>query len=182
MKTLLLLRHAKSSWKDPSLNDFDRPLNDRGKKAAQLIGQLLSQHKPPIDLIVSSPAIRARQTVEQLMRSGRLTPDVRFDQRIYEASAVRLLEVVSQFEDEKKCVLLVGHNPGLEDLLELLTSTFQHMPTASLAELTLNFKKWEKNVGNVTLKSFIKPKEIKSDLNGKSRAVSRPKTQARANS
>ena len=74
MKSLLLLRHAKSSWKDVSLSDFDRPLNDRGRKAAQLIGKELAKHKPPIDLIVSSPAVRARQTVERVMRAGMLTP------------------------------------------------------------------------------------------------------------
>jgi phosphohistidine phosphatase len=181
MKSLLLLRHAKSSWKDVSLNDFDRPLNDRGRKAAQLIGKELADRRPPIDLIVSSPAIRARQTVERVVRAGMLTAEVRFDQRIYEASAVRLLEVVSQFDDEKKCILLVGHNPGLEDLLTLLTNNIQHMPTGGLAVLSLNFKKWEKIVsGKVELRDFVKPKELKASADEKSSARSATKSRSRA--
>lgn len=183
MKSLLLLRHAKSSWKDVSLSDFDRPLNDRGRKAAQLIGKELAKHKPPIDLIVSSPAVRARQTVERVMRAGMLTPEVRFDQRIYEASAVRLLEVASQFDDEKKCVLLVGHNPGLEDLLALLTGNIQHMPTCGLAVLSLNFKKWEKILsGKVELTEFVKPKELKELVNEKTGARTASKSRVRAES
>jgi phosphohistidine phosphatase len=181
MKTLLLLRHAKSSWKDTGLSDFDRPLNDRGRKAAQLIGGVLATIKP-VELVVSSPAVRARQTVERVLQSAMLTPEVRFDQRIYEATSVRLLEVVSQFEDEKQCVMLVGHNPGLEDLLGFLTGTPQHMPTAGLAVLSLNFKKWEKIMsGKVTLTDFIKPKNLKTTGNHES-ASRASKKQVRAGS
>jgi phosphohistidine phosphatase len=182
MKNLFLLRHAKSSWKDSALNDFDRPLNDRGRKAAELMGKVLAARKAGIELIVSSPAVRTRQTVERVVSSSMLAPEIRFDQRIYEASAVRLLEVLSQLDDERKSVMLVGHNPGLEELLALLTGVDQHMPTGSLAVLTLSFKKWEKIMsGRVILKEFIKPKELKSAEHEKPGASRKsPKTGARS--
>src|SRR5216684_7088 len=118
MKTLLLLRHAKSSWKDTSLRDFDRPLNNRGIEAAQLIGKYTHQKKIQTELAISSPAERARQTAELVMKSARLKAELRFDERIYEASVARLLEVVSQIEDSANTVILVGHNPGFEGLFE----------------------------------------------------------------
>src|SRR5687768_9352143 len=110
MKTLLLLRHAKSSWKDAALEDFERPLNDRGRKAAEMIGKFITKQDVAIDLVISSPAVRARQTVELVLRSARGSPELRFDQRVYEATPERLLEIASQIEDERKSVLLVGHN------------------------------------------------------------------------
>lgn len=163
MKTLLLLRHAKSSWKDPDLADFERPLNDRGRKAAEMIGRFIAKQNVAIDLVISSPALRARQTIELALRSAKRSPEVRFDQRIYEASSTRLLEIVSQIEDDRKAVLLVGHNPGMEELLTLLVGSEQHMSTASLARVSLGSKKWDKVMaGKGTLDSLVKAKELKT--------------------
>src|SRR2546423_6386227 len=111
MKTLFLLRHAKSSWKDESLPDFERPLNRRGKEASEQIGRYMKKELIAPELILSSPAVRARETVERVSKAAKLNVEVRFDQRIYEAGGLRLLEVVSQIENERKTVLLVGHNP-----------------------------------------------------------------------
>ncbi|CAN5661497.1 histidine phosphatase family protein [soil metagenome] len=161
MKTLLLLRHAKSSWKDPSLPDFERPLNERGRKAAELLGKLIAKQDITIDLVISSPAVRARQTIDLLLRAARRSPELRFDQRVYEASPTRLLEVLSQIEDDRKSVLLVGHNPGMEELLALLVGVEQHMPTASMAKVLLTSKKWERILTEKgVLDSFVKAKDL----------------------
>lgn len=164
MKTLLLLRHAKSSWKDTSLRDFDRPLNNRGTEAAQLIGKYTHQKKIQADLTISSPAQRARQTAELVMKSARLKVELRFDERIYEASARRLLEVVSQIEDSANTVILVGHNPGFEALFEALTGEKRNLPTASLACIELGVEKWSKvRAGVGHLKWLATPRELKRD-------------------
>lgn len=164
MKNLLLLRHAKSSWKDPDLGDFERPLNERGRKAAALLGRYIAQENVNIDLVVSSPAVRARQTIELVLRSAKRSVELRFDQLIYEASPARLLEIISQVEDERKSVLLVGHNPGMEELLALLVGGEQPMPTASLARLVLHSKKWDKvSSAKSELSSFVKAKDLKPD-------------------
>lgn len=164
MKNLLLLRHAKSSWKDPDLADFERPLNDRGRKAAALLGRYIAQQNLSIDLVISSPAARARQTIELVLRSAKRSVELRFDQLIYEASPTRLLEIISQIEDERKSVLLVGHNPGMEELLALLVGGEQHMPTGSLARVLLHSKRWDKVPGGkAELNSFVKAKDLKPD-------------------
>jgi phosphohistidine phosphatase len=164
MKTLLLLRHAKSSKNDPALHDFDRPLNARGLEAAELIGQTMQKQQIEPELIVSSPAQRARQTAEIAIVAGKLTGELRFDQRIYEASVKRLLEVVSQIEDRFGSVMLVGHNPGFEELLETLIGEAREMPTASLTRIGLPVEKWtDVQPGSGTLGWLIEPKKIKQD-------------------
>jgi phosphohistidine phosphatase len=142
MKTLFLLRHAKSSWKDESLPDFERPLNRRGKQACETVGHYLKHELIVPDLILSSPAVRARETTERVSKAAKLNVEIRFDQRIYEAGGLRLLEVVSQIENERKTVLLVGHNPGMEELLMLLTGSSENFSTAALARLEIKSSKW----------------------------------------
>jgi phosphohistidine phosphatase len=162
MKTLLLLRHAKSDWDDPGLKDFERPLNKRGLKAAQAVGSFLRRQKAQPQLILSSPAERARQTTLLVMESVKLTTvDLRYDERIYEASTERLIEVLSQIEDTAEVVMLVGHNPGFEELLEHLTGEAQRMPTAALACLNLNLEKWGKVRENCArLEWLVKPRDL----------------------
>ncbi|MFN2510759.1 MAG: histidine phosphatase family protein [Pyrinomonadaceae bacterium] len=165
MKTLLLLRHAKSSWKDAAVADFERPLNDRGRKAADLVGKFIAKQNVTIDLVISSPAVRARQTIELVLRAAKRSPELRFDQRVYEASPTRLLEITSQIEDDRKSVLLVGHNPGMEELLTLLVGVEQHMPTASLAKVVLSSKKWDKILAEKgVLESFVRARELKPEV------------------
>ena len=144
MKTLLLLRHAKSSWKAGNVKDFDRPLNQRGLKAAPQVGKSLRKRKLKLDLVLSSPAERARQTTQLMLESARLNVELRYDERIYEASAARLLEVIAQIEDSANVAMLVGHNPGMEDLLKVLTGEERHLSTAALACIELNVEKWSK--------------------------------------
>lgn len=144
MKTIHLLRHAKSSWKDSDLSDFERPLNGRGREAAPLVGQFILQKKIRPELILSSPAQRARETAQLVIRAAKLSGELRFDERIYEADAARLLEVVSQIEESVGVALVVGHNPGMEDLVETLTGETHSMPTAALARIILDVEKWSK--------------------------------------
>lgn len=144
MKTIHLLRHAKSSWKDSDLSDFERPLNGRGREAAPLVGQFILQNKIRPDLILSSPAERARETATLVIKAAKLSAELRFDERIYEASAARLLDVVSQIDESVGVAMLVGHNPGMEDLLETLTGERHSMPTAALARIILDVEKWSK--------------------------------------
>ena len=164
MMTLLLLRHAKSSRDEPSLEDFDRPLNERGKKDAQLIGKYVRKRKIKADLVISSPAERARQTTELVLKSAGLKVELRFDKRIYDAGVSRLLKVVSQIEDAANTVMLVGHNPGFEELFEALTGEARNLPTASLACIELSVEKWSKVLAGVGhLKWLVAPKELRRD-------------------
>lgn len=164
MKTLLLLRHAKSSKEDTSLKDFDRPLNERGIKDALLIGKYIRQKKIHTDLVIGSPAERARQTATLVMRSAGLKVELRFDERIYEASVGRLLEVMPQIEDTANAVILVGHNPGFGELFGALTGEARDLPTASLACIELGVEKWSKvRAGVGHLKWLIAPKELRRD-------------------
>ena len=142
MKTLLLLRHAKSSRDDPTLNDFDRALNDRGKDDAKLIGRFIRREQLAIDLIVSSPAKRARRTTESVLKTAELPHQPMFDERIYEAGIDQLLTVVSQIESSHNVALMVGHNPGFEDLLISLTDHAARLPTAALACIDLDIREW----------------------------------------
>jgi phosphohistidine phosphatase len=161
MKTLFILRHAKSSWKDDSLKDFDRPLNSRGRKAAELIGTLMRKEKLTPDLVLSSPAVRARETIEIVMKTARLSAELRYDQRIYEAGPLRLLEVISQIEEDKSSVLLVGHNPGLEELLQVLTGSAEHIATGTLGKIDLKASKWSKTLEDKgSLDWLVKAKEL----------------------
>lgn len=161
MKTLLLLRHAKSDWDDPGLTDFERPLNKRGQKAAPAIGDFLREQKVKPHLILSSPAERARQTTLLMIESAKLTADLRYDERIYEASLERLMEVLSQIEDTAEVVMLVGHNPGVEKLLAHLTGEAQKMPTAALACFNLNLEKWSKvKEHSAQLEWLVKPRDL----------------------
>jgi phosphohistidine phosphatase len=162
MKTLLLLRHAKSSHEDESLRDFDRPLNERGVGDAKLIGDLIRKKKIKPDLIVGSPAERARQTADLALKSARLKVEMKFDKRIYEASPDVLVKVLSQIKDTSNTVMLVGHNPGFEELLETLTGEAPTLPTASLAWVDLDVDEWNKvRAGSGHLKYRVTPRELK---------------------
>lgn len=161
MKTLYLLRHAKSSWKDETLADIERPLNGRGRKAAKTVGAFLKKEEIVLDLVLSSSAVRARETTDLVIKAASFSTELRFDERIYEAEAQRLLGVVNQIEPGKKSVLLVGHNPGLEELLKLLTGVEETMPTGALSKVVLSASAWDgiKGKGG-SLEWIVKPKQL----------------------
>jgi phosphohistidine phosphatase len=161
MKTLFLLRHAKSSWKDATLKDFDRPLNKRGLKDIKIIGKFIRRKSISPSLIISSTAERARLTAELLLKSSGLKVELRFDERIYEASVDRLLEVISEVEETCTEVMLIGHNPGFENLHSSLTGMTSPLPTAGLACIELSVDKWSRvRPGTGRTKLFVTPKVL----------------------
>ncbi len=161
MKTLFVLRHAKSSWENTDLSDFARPLNERGLKAAPLMGKFIYKNQLQSELILSSPAERAKQTAILVKENAQIGGEIRYDERIYEASPARLLEVISEQSEKLESVMLVGHNPGLEGLLKILTGEAQPMPTAALAVIDLKIGKWsEINSSTGNLRTLIRPKEL----------------------
>lgn len=143
MKTLLIVRHAKSSWKDQQAQDHDRPLNKRGKRDAPRIGQLLQDRGLRPDLILSSTAKRARKTAAMIARQCGYQGIVKLDGSLYLAPPDAYITVVHQVDDQFRCVLVVGHNPGLEQWLALLTGQAVRMPTATLARLELELSSWQ---------------------------------------
>lgn len=164
MKTLLLLRHAKSSWQDAGLRDFDRPLNKRGMKAVPLVGKFMREREVKPDLIVSSPALRARTTAALVAEGGELQAELRYDERIYEADLDALLKVVAQFDEEAEMILLVGHNPGLQELLRFLTGEEKEFPTAALAYISLTLDEWsEAAERSGRLQWLVTPKSLAKD-------------------
>ena len=161
MKTLYLLRHAKSSWDDQNLQDFDRPLNKRGLKAAPRIGAYMLNEKIRPDVVLSSPALRAKQTTTMACEAAGFSSLINFDERIYEAGVQRLFEIVVGFENRIGEALMVGHNPGFEELLSALTGESHRMPTAALACIELKIEKWsEVTGGSGKLKWLVKAKEL----------------------
>lgn len=161
MRQLLLLRHAKSSWDDRSLPDFERPLNDRGRRAAPLIGREMKRRGVNPDSILSSPATRTRETVDLVVAAAGLNAPVRFDERIYEASVGDLLAVIADMDDAAGRVLLVGHNPGLENLLARFTGELRPVPTAALAALAVDAERWrDVPAASARLEWFVKPRDL----------------------
>lgn len=164
MRTLYLLRHAKSSWKDASLADFDRPLKDRGRKAAKVIGKHLAAQNLNDGVVVCSPAARTRETAEIVLKHSGFSLEVRYDERIYEASLRDLLQVVSAIGDDQVKVILIGHNPGFEELLAYLTGEGRRMPTCALAKIKFDKVSWQEiKADDGSLEWFITPKELEDE-------------------
>ena len=164
MKTLFLLRHAKSSWKDDTLADFERPLNRRGQHAAETMGNYFKTKAIVPELILCSPAVRARETLDLVTKAAKWSTEVRYDQRIYEATGMRLAEVVSQIDNDRKVAMLVGHNPGMEELLFLLTAESVGIPTGTVAKIAVKASKWAYAADKrATLEWIVKPRELESD-------------------
>ena len=143
MKTLLLLRHAKSSWDDPSQSDHDRPLNDRGKHDAPRVGLFLREAQLKPDLVISSTAKRARKTAAKAIAAAEWDMEVDLRQDLYLANIGTWVQVLRSLPDACGCVLAVGHNPGIEDLVHTLSGIHRPtMPTAALAHLELPLEHW----------------------------------------
>ena len=167
MKRLYLLRHAKSSWDDPTLADHDRPLAPRGRRAAKVIAKHLGRKGISPELVLCSPSRRTRQTLKRLAPRLGKNADIRIEPELYAASAPVLLEVLHEVPDEIESVMLIGHNPGVQDLALSLAGAGSEIPrlrnrfpTAALATLELNGSWRELAPGSAELVSFVKPKEL----------------------
>lgn len=145
MKTLWLLRHAKSSWKDSTLADHERPLKKRGRKAAVAMGRLLAGLTPFPELVQCSTAVRARETwqiVADAVVQQRERPAVEFLEELYHASPETMRSIIANFPSAVEAVLLVGHNPGLEEFVWETTSTETDVPTAALVKIEFSADSW----------------------------------------
>jgi phosphohistidine phosphatase len=148
VKTLGLLRHAKSAWTDTDKRDFDRGLNERGRRGARIIGDAIRARAIAWDRVIASPAERVRQT----LAAARLGSAVIWDERLYLADRETLFEVLRSMDDGAGAVLLAGHNPGLQELILALAlpgdasrwreEVADKLPTASFAELALDIDSW----------------------------------------
>lgn len=142
MKTVMLMRHAKSSWKDPNLIDRDRPLNKRGKRDAPRMGKLLNMENLIPDAIHCSTAKRAKLTLEGLLSALNFDGEVTYTESLYHGSPDDFFEILSKLPDEIKSVLLVGHNPDMEYFLDLTCDVQEHLPTAAIAVVKFPLENW----------------------------------------
>lgn len=166
-RSLLLLRHAKSSWADEALDDIDRPLATRGLKAAPLMGREMLRRGWVPDLALVSPAVRTRQTYALAAAQWPAVPPSVVDEAIYEAQAPRILAAIRATDDAVRTLLVVGHNPGLEDLAALLAAPQSDaeaaaamrmkFPTAAVAHLSLAGRWSELDRRTATLEAFVTP-------------------------
>lgn len=173
MKSLTLLRHAKSGWDDPVSRDFDRPLNPRGRKAARTVAREMKTQGLAFDLVLASPARRVIETLEEIVADyGPLLPQ--YDQRLYLAPTATLLEIVRASPDAVERLLVVGHNPGLEELALCLSRRDEaglrgavevKYPTATIAEISLPAAHWadvKERMGRIV--RFIRPRDLDAEL------------------
>ena len=172
MKTLFLLRHAKSDWADPDQSDFDRPLNARGRKAARAMGRELRRLGLAADQILASPAARVAETLALLADGYGARMPIDEDERLYLASADALLRIARNTDDRHSSRLLVGHNPGLHDLTLRLAQdgpgraeVVAKYPTGALAEIAFNVDQWaEIAPASGQLARFVRPRDLAADF------------------
>ncbi len=175
MKRLTLLRHAKSDWLDRSLRDFDRPLNARGMRGAKAMGLYADEKKMTFDAVVASPAVRVTETIDHFEAAFGHTLNPDWDRRIYLASSVTLIDVLRGLPDDAGHVLMVGHNPGLEDLVfdlvpddgssPLRDVVEEKFPTAALAILDIAIDHWaELDNHQAKLIEVTRPRDLDPDL------------------
>jgi phosphohistidine phosphatase len=158
-RRLYLLRHAKSSWEEPGLSDHDRPLAPRGRRAAKAIGRHLRDHGIEPELVLCSSAVRARQTLERIGLEGRIEPE------LYGAGAEELLARLHAVPASVRSVMLIGHNPDLQELALLLASDARELeakfPTGALATLTFGGHDWGAlGPGTAELSGFVRPRDL----------------------
>lgn len=160
VKRLLILRHGKSDWGDSSLDDWHRPLSARGLTDAPRVGEVLRAQSLVPDLIVTSDAVRARSTAEAVAQAAGYPREVVLEAALYLATPDTIIAVVSALDDSAESALIVGHNPGLEDVIQVLSGEDHEMPTAALAQLALPIERWsdlDASIG-ATVTEYWRPK------------------------
>jgi phosphohistidine phosphatase len=162
MKTLLVLRHAKSSWNGPARHDHERPLNTRGRRDGPRMGALVRECGLLPDIVISSDAVRARLTAEAVTKAARYAGEILLDPRLYVAGPADILSLLRTVRENAETVMIVGHNPGLEELVEQLTGERQDMPTAALAQIVLPIDRWRDLTLSTrgTLMGHWRPKDL----------------------
>jgi len=165
MRNLIIMRHAKSDWGNSSLSDIDRPLNERGLMTAPFIGkELLSRNKVP-DLIISSPANRAKTTAQLAAKSFNYAGEIFIDHTFYFGSLEAIVEKIKKTDNSVTTLMIVGHNPTWETLVDILSesSSFIQMPTAAIASIIFKIDSWNNLKPNTgSLEFLLIPKELKA--------------------
>lgn len=160
MKTILLMRHGKSSWKESDLADHERPLNKRGLRDAPRMGMILCERELIPQQILSSTAVRARQTAEAVAQASEYTGEVTYLDRLYMAEVEEYIETLRELPDTIERAMIIGHNPGIETLLQVLSGRIESLPTAVIAHIAVPIKHWS---------------ELNADINGELVDIWRPK-------
>ena len=162
-RTLFLIRHAKSSWKEAGLDDMERPLNNRGKTDAPRMGKHLAKYKLKPEVFISSPAERAYKTAVKICRAlNYKKSDIRIDERIYSTGAMGLFEVLRNIDDTFKTAAVVGHNPDITHLVNKLSnSEFENVPTCAVAVIRFKADSWNRiQTGKGKLVDYFIPKNL----------------------
>jgi phosphohistidine phosphatase len=175
MKKLTLLRHAKSSWDDPVARDFDRPLNDRGARAAKVIGLYMKREGLGFDHVIASPAVRVIETIDHVVPSYGTRIEPTWERRVYLASSATLMDVLREADDKADSILMIGHNPGMEDMIldlipedsgcKLRDAVYEKYPTAAIAEIEIDIDHWrdiERDKGRLI--RFVRPRDLDPEL------------------
>lgn len=139
----MLMRHAKSAWDDPELSDHDRPLNGRGRDAAERMGRYMVEQGLEPQLVLCSSAVRTSETLEILSRSFTHEPQVHHHRGLYLASPATILQAIRRWAEKEARILLLGHNPGMHELVEHFTEPLDKFPTAALAEISFDLADWQ---------------------------------------
>lgn len=170
MRKVILLRHAKSSWDDPSVDDHDRPLSKRGKAAAPLIGRWLAERRHLPDTVLCSSSERTRQTVDRIRQSLPKLPEPVVERELYHASPEQMRDRLAMLPDDCTTVMVVGHNPGLGSLVRKMSNghenrrcrrAYEHFPTGAAAVLELDLENWS-DIGFAKARfvDFAAPREL----------------------
>lgn len=160
MKKVFLMRHAKSSWKDANVPDHDRPVKKKGEKDVKAMAKMLKHKKHLPDLILCSSAERAKQTAVLFKKASSYEGKIEYNDKLYMAEVPELIAALKESPKKAKSVMVIGHNPGLEALLQTLTGKVETLPTSSIAYISLPIEEWS---------------EINSEVEGKLKKLWRPK-------
>ena len=162
MKSVILLRHGKSDWNAPFRNDHERPLALRGIKAAKKMGKYFSKNEKSPEILISSTALRAKETIELAKKSGKWSSQLIYNSKIYGGSPKIILEIIQQIDEKFNSVCLIGHEPNFSSFISKSTNgEFYRFPTAAMAFINFKIELWEEiRFGNGILKWLARPKEI----------------------
>ena len=160
MKKLYIIRHAKSSWKDMTLGDFDRPLNKRGKRDASFMAKLLKNKKVMPDVILSSPALRAKRIAKVVAKELNFSKGIVYKQEIYDADTSMLHTMLKKLDNKDSILFLFGHNPELNMLASMYVNFNKNIPTSGIIEIEFDCDRWtDIDTKNAKLISFEYPKK-----------------------
>ncbi len=160
MKKVYIIRHAKSSWKDTTLDDFDRPLNKRGRRDAPFMGKKLKKQNIVPDIILASPALRSKITAEVIAKKVKYFKDIVFDKSLYESSVSELYSALIKIDDENSIAFLFGHNTGINMFVETFVGLYENIPTCGVVEIEFDCDSWKDiTKQNAKLVSFDYPKK-----------------------